>query len=73
MPRRKKAKARKKKPLGPITLKELMRMSERQICERAYAKRRSRKPDASYSATGKLGPDDLKRCKRSEPPIEVIG
>jgi hypothetical protein len=50
-----------------------MRLSSRQLRERAHAKPRPVKPDVPYSETGKLGPDDMKKWKRPEPPIEIIG
>jgi hypothetical protein len=62
-----------KRPNGPITLKELMRMSEQEIRECAYSKPRPIKPDAPYSYTGKLGPDDLRRWRKPEKSIEIIG
>jgi hypothetical protein len=71
---RKKTKARKKH-FEPITIKELMALSSRQLRTRAYSKRPPvgrPKPDAPYAETGRLGPDDLKRWKRSEKPIEII-
>jgi hypothetical protein len=62
-------------PDDPITITELMRLSSRQLRERAYGKRPPLgrpKPNAPYSETGRLGPDDLKRWRKEEPPIEII-
>jgi hypothetical protein len=64
-----------KQSKGPITIIELMRFSSRQLRERAYDKRPvvgRPKADAPYSETGKLGPDDLRRWRKPEKPIEII-
>jgi hypothetical protein len=54
---------------------EMMRLSKRQLRDRAFDKRPSvgrPKTEAPYSETGKLGPDDLRRWKKPEKPIEII-
>ena len=62
----------RKKHFEPITIKEL----SRQLRSRAFAKR----PDvgrpevgAPYSETDKLGPADLKRWRKPEKPITILG
>jgi hypothetical protein len=65
----------RKKHFDRITMKELMRLSSRQLRARAYDKRPAvgrPKADAPYSETGKLGPNDLKRWKKPEKPIEIV-
>ena len=71
----KKSKARKKH-FEPITIKEMMALSSRQLRTRAYSKRPAigrSKVDAPYNETGKLGPNDLKRWHKPEKPIEIVG
>jgi hypothetical protein len=71
MPRRKKSEQHS----SVLTVMEMMRLSKRQLRDRAFDKRPSvgrPKTEAPYSETGKLGPDDLRRWKKPEKPIEII-
>jgi hypothetical protein len=69
------AKPKSKKPARAFTIREMMQFSKRKVRKRSGLKRGSApisKP-TSHSETGKLGPDDLKRWKKREKPIEIIG
>jgi hypothetical protein len=70
MPRKK-----SKKPSRAFTIREMMQFSKREVRKRAGLKRGSNgiERPATYAETGKLGADDLKRWRKPEKPIEIIG
>jgi hypothetical protein len=68
MPRRKKSEQRS----SVLTVMEMMRLSKRELRSR---KRSNARPaeQVSHEETGRLGPDDLKRWRKPEKPIKIIG
>jgi hypothetical protein len=65
----------RKKHYTALTIKEAMRLSKKEVRKRAGLARGSAQiaAPASPVETGKLGADDLKRWRKPEKPVEIIG